>query len=55
MVISKKDIGFGKYAWYIDGKITDLSESDIIKLIGKDNERKLFSLMNYYNSFDIEV
>ena len=55
MKISRKDIGFGKFAWYIDNEITELSESEIVDLVGKDKERKLFSLMNYYNSFDMVI
>ena len=55
MEISRKDVGFGKYAWYIDGKITELSEPEIIDIVGKDNEKKFFSLLNYCGNFEIEI
>ena len=55
MKVSKRDIGFGKYAWYIDDKITKLSESEIIELVGKEKEKEFFALWNYYGNFEIEI
>lgn len=56
MLIEKRNIDFdGQYAWYIDDKETKLSEPEIIKLVGKENEKKFFSLWDYYGSFKIEV
>lgn len=54
-IVSRKDIGFGKYAYYINGVITEKSEVEIIDLIGKKNEKRFFSLLNYYGNFDIEI
>ena len=55
MTISKKDVGYGQYAWYVNGEVTELSEPEIIDLVGKDNEKKFFALWNCYGNFEIEV
>jgi len=55
MIISKKDIGHGQYAWYINEEITELSEPEIIDLVGKENEKRFFSLLNYYGNFEIKI
>ena len=56
MLIEKRNEGFdGQYSWYIDGKITYLSEPEIIKLVHPENEKKFFALWDYYGNFEIEV
>ena len=56
MIIQKKNIGWdGHYTWLIDGKETRLSEPEIIKLVGKANEKTFSGLWNYYGSFSFDT
>ena len=55
MILQRKDMGFGRYQWFIDDKPTELSEPAILNLLSKEEEQKVFGQLNYYGSVHIEI
>jgi len=52
--LERKDVGFGKYQWYINNKICELSEPDIFDLFAKDQQKRIISQINYCGNVHLE-
>jgi len=52
--IERKNVGFGKYQWYLNNKVCELSESEIFDLFSKEQQQKIFSQLDYYGSVNLE-
>lgn len=55
MTLERRDVGFGKFQWFIDGIVTDKPEYEIIAMLTPRDEKRLFSQMNLYHNIRLEI
>lgn len=54
MKIERKDVGFGKYQWYIDNEVCELSECDIFDMFTDKQQKRIIAQINYSGRVDLE-
>ncbi|MBA7624847.1 hypothetical protein ES703_32261 [subsurface metagenome] len=52
--LEKKDVGFGRYQWYIDNEVCELPECDIFDMFTDEQQKRIISQMNYYGHVNLE-
>ncbi len=52
--IERRDVGFGRYQWYLNGEVDERVECEIINSLPPTVQQRIFCQLNYYGSVNIE-
>ena len=56
MKLERKDIGFGRFQWYVDGIPSQLSEPEIVQLCkARGKEQALWDLWDNRRFFSLDI